>query len=72
MASTTKTALRNGFVQAVAAMLDVRLLFSCLVDTDFLDTEAHFNGDAKGKRPSPGRTNARPPSRARRTQSLHD
>ncbi|MCE5218195.1 CRISPR-associated endonuclease Cas3'', partial [bacterium] len=33
---------------AAAAMLDLRMLYSCLVDADGLDTEAHCNGTADG------------------------
>lgn len=40
----------RGFQNPVANMLDVRMLFSCLTDADFLDTEAHFDGDNKGKK----------------------
>lgn len=32
------------------ALLDVRMLFSTLVDADFLETEAHFNRGAGGQR----------------------
>lgn len=38
------------FKNPVSAMLDVRLLFSCLTDADFLDTEAHFEGNEQGQR----------------------
>lgn len=37
-----------------ADMLDVRMFFSALVDADFLETEAHFEGDAQTpRRPRP-------------------
>lgn len=35
---------------AIETMLDVRMLFSCLADADYLDTEAHFNQDPITKR----------------------
>jgi len=46
VAADPATFLKN----QAASMLDARLLFSCLVDADFLDTEAHFEGDEHGKR----------------------
>lgn len=46
----TQPMLGASLASNVPAMLDVRCLFSALVDADFLDTEAHFQGDRCGKR----------------------
>ncbi|MFO8010416.1 MAG: CRISPR-associated endonuclease Cas3'', partial [Dehalococcoidia bacterium] len=36
--------------QTASAMLDVRMLFSTLVDADFIETEAHFQGNPDGSK----------------------
>ena len=40
--SSPSTRAISSWDKPTAAMLDVRLLFSCVVDADFLDTEAHY------------------------------
>lgn len=43
------TLLGNNLNSTICTMLDVRMVFSALIDADFLDAEAHFNGTSEGK-----------------------
>ncbi|RKX23017.1 MAG: hypothetical protein DRP35_00545 [Candidatus Zixiibacteriota bacterium] len=45
-----KTNYNPGETGKVASMLDVQMLYSCLVDSDFIETEAFFNSDESGKK----------------------
>lgn len=44
---TRRTVLGNDLTSTAGRMLDVRMVYSCLVDADFLDTEAHFESDSQ-------------------------
>lgn len=52
ISSSVYPGVKESFEQeeTAAAMMDVRMLFSTLVDADFIETEAHFQGDSDGNK----------------------
>jgi len=50
-----KQSIYSGFSGKAAAMLDIRMIYSTLVDADFLETESHFEANDSGlyQRPEP-------------------